>query len=240
MHENSTRTRIGLIQPRGIGDIIIALPIAKWHHDRGAEVFWPIDQKFLPSMKEAVDYVNFMPFIFNSTITGYYTKPLELLHMAKCTKIISLYSYLSGLPIYKKELSESLTFDQYKYAISQVPFKEKWNLKIKRNEKREDALYNKLVLKNNYIVIHNKGSDKLVNIEIPAKFNRLQKIFINESTDNIFDWLKIIENAECLFLLDSCFANLVEQLHIKTTKYFIIRSPARFTPILLNSWTHIK
>ena len=129
-------SRLGLIQSRGIGDIIIALPIAKWYHDRGFEVFWPIDRRFYSSMKDAVNYVNFMPFEFNSTMSDFYTKPLELLHKAKCEKIINLYSYLSGFPIYKKELSESLTFDQYKYAISQVPFEEKWNLIIKRNKSR--------------------------------------------------------------------------------------------------------
>jgi hypothetical protein len=37
-------------------------------------------------MKDAVNYVNFMPFEFNSTMSDFYTKPLELLHKAECEK----------------------------------------------------------------------------------------------------------------------------------------------------------
>jgi len=60
---------LGLIQSRGIGDIIIALPIAKYYHDRGVEVYWPIDARFLPSFQNAVDYVKFIPFPFHPQST---------------------------------------------------------------------------------------------------------------------------------------------------------------------------
>ena len=61
---DQSRRTLGLEQTRGIGDIIIALPIAKWYHDRGVKVYWPIDERFFGSFNRAVDYVEFLPFSF--------------------------------------------------------------------------------------------------------------------------------------------------------------------------------
>jgi hypothetical protein len=55
-------------------------------------------------------------------------------------------------------------------------------------------------------------------------------------TDNIFDWLLILEKANLLILIDSCFANLVEQLNMPNTKIFGFRSEIAFTPVLKNRW----
>ena len=237
---NDARPRLGLIQSRGLGDIIIALPIAKWHHDRGTDIYWPIDEKFLPSFKDSINYVNFIPFAFKPTLSGFYTTPLEMLHAQKCDKIINLYSYLSFLPINNSRLSRSLSFDQYKYAISDVPFKEKWNLIIERDPKKEIKLFSEKVTNNNYIVIHDKGSDTKASIQIPAKYKNHQQIIIDESTNSIFDWLYLIENAKCLFMIDSCFSNLVDQLELATEKYFILRSTSAYTPVLKSNWKYIK
>lgn len=237
---NNGRQRLGIIQSRGLGDIIIALPIAKWFQDRGTDIYWPIDEKLHPSFKNSVNYVNFIPFAFKPTLSGFYADPIELLHAQKCDKIINLYSYLSFLPINNSRLSRSLSFDQYKYAISDVPFKEKWNLIIERDPKNEIKLFREKVTNKNYIVIHDKGSDAKASIEIPKKYKEYQKIIIDESTDSIFNWLYIIENAKCLFMIDSCFSNLVDQLELKTEKYFIFRSTSAFTPVLKSNWKYIK
>lgn len=237
---SSPKPRIGLIQSRGLGDIVIALPIAKWYHDLGFEVIWPIDEKFYPSFKDSADYVNFIPFKFMPSLEGFYTTPLKLLHENKCSKIFTLYSYLSNLPINQRDLYNSLTFDQYKYAISKVPFQEKWNLCIKRDKQREEHLFNKLIKQDDYVLIQDTGSNVKVNLIIPNQYKNYNKIYIDESTDSIFDWLKIIENAKVLFLIDSCFANLVEQLKIKTPKYFIFRSICNFTPVMMSKWDILK
>jgi hypothetical protein len=237
---SSPKPRIGLIQSRGIGDIIIALPIARWYHDLGFDVYWPIDQNFMPSFRHSINYVKFIPFKFQHTLAGFYSKPLELLYEQKCTKIINLYSYLSGLPVNKKLYSESLTFDQYKYAISEVPFEEKWKLSITRNHKNENDLFVKLVKQENYIVIHNTGSNISTKIEIPSKFKNHQIIYIEPATDCIFDWIKILEKSKLLIMIDSCYSNLAEQLQINTDKIFILRSKAQFTPVLKSNWLRDK
>lgn len=227
--------KIGLIQSRGIGDIIIALPIAKWYSDRGCHVLWPIDKTFYPSFLKSVNYVEFIPFEFNHTIEGFLTTPMRLLQERGCETTIPLYSFLGGVKLPKRELYGSLKFDEYKYAISGVPFCEKWKLSIIRDAFREDALFAKLVKNERYVVEHLKGSN--CQFDNPFRFDpSLQVVKISEETDNVFDWIKILENAEFIVMVDSCFANLVEQIGITRPKAFVLRSDIRFSPVLLSNW----
>jgi hypothetical protein len=231
--------KLGLIQSRGIGDIVIALPIAKWYHDRGVEVYWPIDERFLPSFSSAVDYVRFLPFPFAPTLDGFLNHPKRLLKAVHCDRIVPLYSFLSNTSVDHPAFFATLKFDEYKYAAAGVPFAEKWNLSIRRNPQREQALYERLVRQgSDYIVVHRQGSDAQGQVAVPQRFVGLPVIEIDERTDCIFDWLLILERARFLLLLDSCFANLVEQLGFPNEKMFILRSRIQFTPVLRSNWQY--
>jgi len=230
--------KVGLIQSRGLGDIIIALPIAKYYRDRGYDVHWPIDGRFLPSFAPAVDYVKFLPFAFTPSSQGFLHTPHELLRNAGCEKIITLYSFISGTTISHKAFFNSLKFDEYKYAIAGVPFGEKWNLQLRRDPAREQALAQRLVKQDDYVVVHRRGSNFQVNLTVPPAYRSCQVIEIDEQTDNIFDWLGILERARLLVLVDSCFANLVEQLNFPNEKLYVLRSDIRFTPVLRNAWRY--
>jgi hypothetical protein len=232
------RPKIGLIQSRGIGDIIIALPIAKYYSDRGYDVYWPIDQRFAPSFSQSVDYVNFIPFKFEANVQGFLNVPIELLRKAGCDRSIPLYSYLSGDNSGNKAYFNSLKFDEYKYAAAGVPFREKWNLSVRRDPGREERLYRQLVTQDDFVVVHQQGSNFKSKFGIPAPFRKCQVIEIAERTENIFDWLGILERARLLILIDSCFSNLVEQLGFENEKVFALRSDVRFTPVLRGNWQY--
>lgn len=228
--------KLGLVQARGLGDIIIALPIARYFHDRGWHVVWPIDRTFLTSFAPAVDYVEFLPFDFTADAEGFLLTPMRLLKAAGCEKIIPLYSYLPGIAIADPVLFKSLKFDEYKYAITEVPFGEKWNLALQRNPEREQALYDRLVRKERYVVRQLSGSDCRLQCDDPRVQQAEQVIEIEPLTDSIFDWLLLLEKASGLLLIDSCFSNLVEQLGIRTPKTFVFRSDVRSTPVLRGEW----
>jgi len=49
------------------------------------------------------------------------------------------------------------------------------------------------------------------------------------------DWIYTLENAAKLFLIDSCFSNLLEQLNFTNEKYFLLRSEIFFTPAMKNN-----
>lgn len=228
--------KLGLIQSRGIGDIIIALPIAAWYHARGVTVHWPIDRRFLPSFASAVDYVEFIPFDFTPSLDGFLMTPMRLLKDRGCDKIVPLYSHLTNTTIANQDYFRSLKFDEYKYAIAGVPFGEKWNLQIKRNPEREQALFDRVVRSDHYVVRQVEGSNfkaEYTDRDIAAAE---QVIDVTDVTDNIFDWLMVFERAQSLVLVDSCFANLVDQLNLPVRKKFLFRSPVNFTPVMRGAW----
>jgi hypothetical protein len=235
--------KIGIIQTRGLGDIIIAAPIAQYYIEQGHIVYWPIDKRFISSAQCAFPEINFIT--VDHEVTGektldyFYAEPLRRLNNLNCEQIFPLYSYLSGLKVVNEKLANSLKFDEYKYALTQVPFEHKWKLKVNRNLKREAVLKNKLNLNKPYALIHEEGSDFKLSIELPADIQeRLQVIRLTALTDNPFDWLGVIEEANMLVCVDSCYANLAEQTNIASDKYLMLRSDIRGTPVFKNNWKY--
>ena len=87
--------------------------------------------------------------------------PLKKLNEIGCEQIFPLYSAMGEHsrafvnPLY----AGSLKFDEYKYAISGVPFNEKWNLNIVRNEVREQRLLDLLNINEKFVLIHEHSGD---------------------------------------------------------------------------------
>jgi hypothetical protein len=148
-----------------------------------------------------------------------------------------LYSHLLDLDIIDKQLAWSLKFDEYKYAISGVPFDQKWRLSVTRDPAREQMLFERLAIHSHYIVIHDHGEGFKLDIQLPDDLLRdYQVVRISHLTDNPFDWLGVIERADMLLCVDSCFANLIEQLNLCAHKYLFLRSHTRGTPVFKNGW----
>lgn len=233
--------KIGLIQSRGIGDIIISLPIAKFFVDRGDQVIWPISQRFIDAFRVAAPYVRFLPIVEERSDRWFYDTPLELLESEKCERIIPLYSYLRDRPeVVDPILSQICKFDEYKYAVANVPFREKWRLALVRNLEREEKLFRRVVKRDEFVVFHLQGSTVAASIDKKAIAAGRPIIDISPVTNNPFDWLKVIESASIRVMIDSCFSNLTDQLNIPGKKIFIPRSSVLFTPVLLGDWEIIR
>jgi len=175
--------KLGIIQLRGAGDCLIALPIAKYFYDKGYEIYWVIDAKFQKAFQYAAPYVNFLPLaVEEKTIQSnirnpyWFETPRQMLLDVGCNEVVS-FPYeeilhfkkigmpsrlIDPVPIRAKELGLSFhtTFDQFKYAATSVPFEQKWKLDIRRNLKQEKELYNRLVWDRAgpYILAHTSGA----------------------------------------------------------------------------------
>jgi hypothetical protein len=260
--------KIGFIQLRGAGDCLIAVPIAKFLYDKGMSIEWVIDEKFYTAFKYAVPYVNFHPLsVEEKTIQSnirnpyWFETPRQMLIDAGCDEVISfpyeetLHFDKIGMPsrlidpvaIRAKDLRLAFhtTFDQFKYAVCNVPFEEKWNLDIRRDLKREEEFYNKVIKskKKPYVVTHLTGAMGRIQFNLDTKafiesigLKNHEIIDISPLSDNIFDWITIIEKSSCFIGLDSFYVNLIDQMNLKIPKYFIRRSPLNFTPVLRNNW----
>ena len=230
--------RLGIIQSRGLGDLIIALPIARWYADQGWDIYWPICEEFYPSMKQGAPWVKWIP-IPTDTGAFFYDVPMQRLKNFKCDEIICLYQALTGHKFHEEKYFQHTKFDQYKYIKAEVPFTEKWNLApcITRNPEREQALYDRLVTNPNYVVVHLEGSDHKATWDADMVPEDWQTLYITPETDCVFDWLKILEGAQSLVMVDSVFANLVDQMGIGDDRYFIARSHIGLTPVQGQHWT---
>jgi len=244
-----SRGRIGIIQSRGIGDIVIALPIAREYYREGYEIYWPICREFLSHFEAAVPWITWMGVETDSGGLFFLDSPLRLLASVGITEasdMLYLYQYLSSVPERTDpDLFAMMKFDQYKYAVAGVAFAKKWELAecIVRDPARESALYDQLVKSDRYMVYQQKASDVEYTIDLTGIEPGVQCIEITEETDSIFDWLKILEGAETLVLIDSVFANLIDQLKICTgaSLNYMRKWNRRVdgNPVLLADWNWI-
>jgi len=244
----SKKQKLGIIQSRGLGDLVIALPIAHHYHKDNYEIYWPICEPFWPSMKAAAPWVNWIPIPVDPQGAFFAIEPVKRLRNFGVTEdnILWLYQYLNSNPEKTNpDWFAMMKFDQYKYAAANVPFKNKWLLNecITRNSVREQALFDKLVTNPRYWVIQQKASDVNYDIDTSAIDPNCQIIEITEITDNIWDWLLILERCEGMILIDSVFANIVDQLDLNpdADRYFMRKWNRNVdgNPVFMNEWTYL-
>jgi len=245
----AVRERIGIVQSRGLGDIVIALPIA-WHYHtiENYDIYWPICEEFVPSFRDSAPWVNWISIPTDPQGKFFLETPLLALEKVGIgeDKLLYLYQYLSSDPERTDpDLFAMCKFDQYKYAITNVPFIKKWELKhcVKRDPAREKSLFESVVKQDRYMVYQGKASDVAYEIDLSSIDPAVQRIEITELTDNIFDWLLVLEGAETLILIDSVFANLIDQLGLckGVPKYFMRKWNRRVdgNPVLLGDWGYV-
>jgi hypothetical protein len=234
----------GIIQSRGLGDIVIALPIAKHYHDQGDEIVWPICKEFHPSFVDTVPWVNWVPIETDATGAFFLETPLRVFKEmgVDVDEALYLYQYLNSRPdLTDPELFNILKFDQYKYWISGVPFMNKWKIKdcITRNAEREQALTDALNISGPFALTHLKGSSFEANIDVSWLDPAVRIINVDDHlTDCIFDWLGLIEKMTAFVGVDSVFANLIDSWGVEDADlYWIRRSNWDLTPVLGSQWT---
>jgi hypothetical protein len=238
----------GIIQSRGIGDILLALPIARHYFEQGDAIVWPICEEFLPVFRDHAPWVNWVGVATDPQGRYFLETPLAVFREwgVDADEALYLYQYLSSNPeLTDAEMFNILKFDQYKYQMAGVPFVKKWRLGacISRNSGRELALKDRLDLPKRYCVAHLNGSSARVDVAIVRQFidPAVEIIDVDTvKTESIFDWLGVIEEAEIFVGIDSCYANMVDQLGIDRPElYWIRRSAWDLTPVLGSAWKFV-
>ena len=236
---------VGFIQSRGIGDLVIALPIALYYREELGyeEVYWPICEEFVAGMQKMAPWINWIPLKTDANGSFFYWHAYNYLKYRDLDEIVCLYQYLSNMPeLSDPDLFPILKFDQYKYAAAGVPFKWKGKLArcIHRDPAAEARVKEAVVKQDQYIVVHLEGSDRRIPLDFSdAEAQGYQVVEIREGVcDSIADWLGVLEGAAALYLIDSCFANLVDGLDMHRDKWFIRRSKMDLTPVLMSDWQY--
>lgn len=222
---------LGIIQPGKIGDIIIVLPIAHWFYERGYQVVWPVASEYLPLF----DYVNYVEALDLGIGISRQAYEKSLLMLGGVDKLINL-----GIGFGRDEedwINSGLNFNVWKYKEAGVPFEERHNLQINRDFRKEYALWTEVQKEynlngNKFALMHDMGSSP----DRHFKFERKGIRVTPRDGYTVFDWLGVMERAGHLYCVDSCVANLAEQMGVcvgrrtlKSLKHLL--EPTRRAPL---------
>lgn len=239
-----TKKKLGIIQTRGLGDIIIALPIALNYHQQGYHVHWPVVDAWVEQLQAQVPWVKWIP-IQPDSGAFFYDIPRERLKNFGCEEIICLYQALTGHPEFTLEpWFQHTSFDQYKYQRAGMAFKDKLRLPecLTRDSQREADLKAKILNNDTatpYVITHLNSSEQTVRFD-PAIIPEGWRVIPITNEGRIFDWLGLIESAEVVIMTDSVMANLVDGLDIQgPERYFIPQHHIQLTATLLGAWTYL-
>lgn len=236
--------KLGIVQSRGLGDIVIALPIAHYYHQEGYQIHWPICREFVSHFEQTVPWVTWHP-VTTDQGSFFLQQPQQILTQLGCDEIMPLYQALTGQNYHEAAWFQHTKFDQYKYIRAGVPFRNKWRLAdcVTRQRDREQqlltAVRQQLPNPNDpFCIVHLEGSDHRADFDqsiIPAG---MQIVEITAVSDSVWDWLSVIEAADVAILVDSVYSNLVEQMTLldDDSRYFIPRSHIGLTPVQINHW----
>lgn len=145
------------------------------------------------------------------------------------------------LRIGHENIVRGVNFDESFYKQLNINFQKRWDsFYILRDKNSESKLYDYLNPSDeNYVLIHNKGSDNVDRIDYNNINENLKKIFVEKST-TMFDYIKLIERANEIHCIDSSFIHLVDSLNIKNKKFFHKNYKPRKTKFSLhNNWIEI-
>ena len=243
-----TTQRLGIIQSRGLGDIVISLPIAHYYYQQGWEIHWPICREFITHFYLQCPWVNWHPVETDREGTFFLEQPRAILKRLATTEELPLYQALTGQPEFSATpYFQHTKFDQYKYIRAGVPFKQKWTLKdcVERDRGREQQVLDRIrkeIGDRPYILIQVQGSDHRARFDPDILPQDHAHIEINEITDCFWDWLGAIEQASAVILVDSVYSNVVDQLELldDESRYFIPRSHIGLTPVQGCHWTWLE
>jgi hypothetical protein len=213
-----------IIQPGRWGDILINLPIAKHFDEQNHLVYWLCPGKYHDVFRN-IDYAT----------------PIENVGSLQFDDVIDLSFGFGGKPEnwWRENKANFESFIAAKYYLAGVNMQLRWQLQWKRNEAREQALYDKVVgNKESYTLTHEDTHiGRFLYVEVDNKVP-----FVPVDDFNVFDWYKVIENADEIHCIDSALSNFIEVVPefrlIDKKIYLSKREPNYYLrSIYRNNWT---
>jgi len=235
-------------QPAGLGDIFYCLKIGKELVESGYNVIWPLSPSilYLKDYLEDIDGINFVDESGDFLYKQFYSSTEMLLSEDKSFIYIPL------------QFSDRIAEDNDYFAnntMVKMGVKYRWlnmdssnwstYFKINRNSEREEELFLKLNPDNERYILTN------INFGTPPHTDKC-KFSLNNQNDikiiemkiypeyNLFDWCKIIENAEEVHTVETSLILLMEILDIKGKLFMYSRHvPPSFHPMenwISNEW----
>jgi len=197
-------------QPAGIGDILFIQKIVKEFSSEGHEVYLPVEE----SLAWMCDYL--------STITVW-DECKDVNFDVRLMLRSASWSFLGEKIMKSKYLLAQKSFTNY---IDYVD--------ITRNFEREESLYEKMIVSKPYRLVcpwfgtPDKNGKSMLHMDIPRSEEINNVVMDIQEGYTLFDWLKIIQNAEEIYTTDSSIMFLIEKYECEAKK--LVAYPRRSTP----------
>jgi len=228
-------------QPLGIGDVFFCQGIGKYFLNKGYRVIWPLASQVM-YLKEYINSpgIEFVNKDLDFPRKDFYIEQNPLV-IEKDFVFLPLANASHRVP------NSSLMYS--KYELLGLDFNI-WrdNFNYTRNIERENNLYyNILGLKDKeeYVFLNKKfGTPPYFN-EAPFNVDTNNKVIEMQFIpgDNLFDWLKVIENASMIVTVDTSYQYLMEKMNtLKATDFYCYprSNNMDFVPIIDKIFTHIN
>lgn len=134
--------------------------------------------------------------------------------------------------------NNGVQFDNSFYNQFNMDFCKRWSsFYIKRDFEKETSLFESFNMERGYTVIHEDSYRRMVVRDV----NRDNCLVIDKNiTENIFDYLTILENASEIHCIESCFLFLIDSFNFKSKLFshrYARQYPPNLAPTLKNKWT---
>src|SRR5882724_582178 len=222
-----------IIQPYGLGDHIICNALIRHICDNNNEFFIAVKSSHIKSVEFMFKDIRNLKCI---EVDNCGKNPMPIseegrLLFRECAKIIISHDlFLQKYP--------ELFFDEIYYKSFGMNLSDKWDkFYIKRDKDAEQKLFDSLKINSDYILLH---EDNRFHMSDRIWDKNILSISINPKlTDNVFDYLTLIENAKEIHCIESFFLFLTDTTKTKA-KLFSHRYSRNYekfaTPNLRLDW----
>jgi hypothetical protein len=224
----STGKKLFVLSHQGLGDQLTLYGYITEMKKEYPVIVYVIKENLLETVKMMYHDYNLIYYIIkdDSDISPNYNfKDKDtLLKILQQLGFRSHFHYTHSLEPINDYIKTFFTFTEIFYLQFKLNPELRYTFNVKRNLNREKELYNKVVsdLGQDYIVIH---EDTRRNFIINRDFvSDLPIFYVGEDSkyksDNIFDYITILEKAKEIHVFDSFLSIFVDQLKLKNKVYF--------------------
>ena len=213
------REKIYVHHHLGLGDHIVCNAIVRSLHKKHGPVLLAVKKQNYSSVKQLYRDIDVS------------------LHQVNCDEDChAMYQKYPSVIVGFEDLRRRNTveWEEAFYAQMGMDYSERFTgFHIDRDHDREKALEEEINLPEEFAFCNTSTSRGCLEIEIDT---RMEKIFLEEKTDNIFDWMGVIEKASEIHTVDSSIFQLIKQLNLKSNKYFYDVRNLHFSIPKSQSW----
>ena len=231
-----------ILPHQGLGDLLICNGIFREYAKIKSKVFVAVKKSNAHQVKVMLqDVGNIYLWVFPNHIEAIIFRLMNLLALLNF-EVIKLGHYGNNF------IPPGTRFDKSFYDQAGLLPDLRWdNFIISRNKEKEQLLYSRLVTNQPYIFLHEDQIRGMVinrNL-ITTKINIVEPL-IQGDEFTVFDYLKIIENATEIHVIESSFAHLIESVGIQGSKFAhryarsLVMHDYRQTPTYRHDWKIIS